>query len=196
MKHLKLLLLLILIYACNDNDTAYKIIVQDEIDKRFLFLKNNSESPFLKFSVPYRQPEYFEIDADYKVNATVERITDRKLKTVTANDGSAQTYQTYAWLHFTLKGKKQKLLVLRPAGFTPAEFLFCGFADGTSGVTTYGGGRYLDIKIGKSNKTVIDFNLAYNPYCAYASGYTCPLPPTENYLDQEIFAGEKDFHQQ
>ena len=185
-----------MVSACSANDAAYKKIVQDEIDKRFLFLKNNSESPFLKFSVPYRQPEYFEIDADYKVNATVDRITERKIITVTTNDGSAQSYQTYAWLHFTLKGKKQQLLVLKPAGFMPSELLFCGFADGTSGISTYGGGRYLDIKIGKSNKTILDFNLAYNPYCAYASGYTCPLPPPENYLDQEIFAGEKDFHKQ
>ncbi|MEM7297260.1 MAG: DUF1684 domain-containing protein, partial [Bacteroidota bacterium] len=67
------------------------------------------------------------------------------------------------------------------------------FGDETSGETTYGAGRYLDLEIGKSDQVVIDFNKAYNPYCAYFPDFTCPLPPRENLLTVVIEAGEKDY---
>ncbi|MFT4738047.1 MAG: hypothetical protein ACI92W_002165, partial [Paraglaciecola sp.] len=70
---------------------------------------------------------------------------------------------------------------------------YLAFADVTSGSSTYGGGRYIDVTIGKSDKVVLDFNLAYNPYCAYAPDFSCPLPPRENILSLSIMAGEKDF---
>jgi len=76
-------------------------------------------------------------------------------------------------------------------GFGADKTLFCGFADDTSGKGSYGGGRYLDVTIGKSNKTSLDFNLAYNPYCAYIDEYICPLPPPENILAIAIEAGER-----
>ena len=71
------------------------------------------------------------------------------------------------------------------------DYLFIPFRDGTSRIETYGGGRYLDVRIPDGKELLIDFNLAYNPYCAYSHRYSCPIPPVVNTLDVKIIAGEK-----
>ena len=75
------------------------------------------------------------------------------------------------------------------------DYLFLPFTDETNGTETYGGGRYIDMRDGdiKDGKVVIDFNRAYNPYCAFSGGYACPKPPDENHLPMAIQAGEKQF---
>jgi uncharacterized protein (DUF1684 family) len=75
------------------------------------------------------------------------------------------------------------------------DYLYLPFKDFTNGESTYGGGRYLDFKMSdiQENQTIIiDFNKAYNPYCAYSDGYSCPIPPSENHLQVFIEAGEKN----
>jgi hypothetical protein len=74
------------------------------------------------------------------------------------------------------------------------EYLFCPFKDLTNGVDTYGAGRYLDFTLSDINNPILDFNYAYNPYCAYNAGYSCPIPPYENHLKIAITAGEKKWH--
>jgi len=76
--------------------------------------------------------------------------------------------------------------------------LFVPFKDATSGKETYGAGRYLDLEPGRDRtqgeKWILDFNQAYNPWCAYSEAYNCPFVPTENWLEAPIYAGEKDYH--
>ena len=175
-------------------DQAYLEQVKETIEERKKFLKTNDESPFIQHDEVYKEPDYFEIDADYRVYATVERVTQRKILSLPNSTSGMESYEEYAWLHFKVKGQSQKLLVLKPYGFGAMAVLFCAFTDETSADQTYGGGRYLDIEIGKSNKVVLDFNLAYNPYCAYTDKYSCPLPPKENHLTITVLAGEKSFH--
>jgi hypothetical protein len=76
-----------------------------------------------------------------------------------------------------------------------ADYLFLPFNDASNGKTTYGGGRFIDLEIpAAGNKTIeIDFNKAYNPYCAYNHNYSCPIPPDENNLNILVNAGVKDF---
>jgi len=76
-----------------------------------------------------------------------------------------------------------------------ADYLFLPFTDQTNASETYAGGRYIDLKTKDftNNQVVIDFNKAYNPYCAYGGGYACPKPPDENKLDIKLEAGEKVF---
>jgi uncharacterized protein (DUF1684 family) len=71
------------------------------------------------------------------------------------------------------------------------NYLFLPFKDHTNGNGSYGGGRYLDMEVPKGNEVEIDFNLCYNPYCAYADIFSCPIPPDENHLEVEILAGVK-----
>jgi uncharacterized protein (DUF1684 family) len=67
------------------------------------------------------------------------------------------------------------------------------FRDGTAGTDTYPVGRYLDPQVRPDGRLVVDFNYAYNPYCAYGDGWSCPIPPRENITPVRIEAGEKDF---
>ena len=73
------------------------------------------------------------------------------------------------------------------------DYLFLPFTDKTNGDSSYGGGRYLDLKLPEGDSIIIDFNQAYNPYCAYNDKYSCPVPPKSNNLDIEVLAGVKTF---
>ena len=105
----------------------------------------------------------------------------------------------YAKVTFKLNGKDLELTLYRNIGLMVnpiyRNLLFLPFTDETTGELTYGGGRYidLDIKDIDKNKITIDFNKAYNQYCAYSDGYRCPVPPEENDLAVSISAGEKNY---
>ncbi|HEV7350560.1 DUF1684 domain-containing protein [Telluribacter sp.] len=116
-------------------------------------------------------------------------------------NGEKKAYVKYGELHFSLNGKPQKLAVYKSA--LPQlpqyrDYLFVPFKDPTNGTTTYGGGRYLDLRTNdvKDKRLLLDFNKAYNPYCAYSDGYSCPIPPAENHLKVAIEAGEKTYAKQ
>ena len=188
-----LLILLFYSFSDNKNDKKYLSEIEQEINNRHKYLAFNKDSPFNQFNVVYQSPNYYPIDKKYKVNAAVERIKGRKIIFLSTSNGKSERYQKFAWLKFSLDGQLLRLLVLKPLEFGEDKTLFCGFADNTSGDGSYGGGRYLDVNIGKSNKTSLDFNLAYNPYCAYVNQYTCPLPPSENILPIAIEAGERAY---
>ena len=106
-------------------------------------------------------------------------------------------YRSIGILSFRLKGRKCRLHVYRNRDLTLkpqyANHLFVPFTDATNGDETYGGGRYIDLEGPLGKEVVLDFNRAYNPYCAYGGRYSCPIPPPENHLDLGVEAGEKAF---
>ena len=106
-------------------------------------------------------------------------------------------YVKYGEITFTLKGKPHKLNVYQNQDLVKKEgyenYLFLPFLDDTNGDTTYGGGRYIDTRQPEGNTMIVDFNTAYNPYCAYNERYSCPIVPRENYLETKIKAGVKAF---
>lgn len=186
--------LVVLVYSyVNDNQETYQQIVREKRSERIQYLKTSDQSPFQLFNVPFDSLSFFPINSDYRVRATIERIKGGSSLEISNSDGTTSRYQRYAYANFKLNGADQRLLILKPAGFGSMNTYFTGFADNTSGLSTYGGGRYLDLEIGKADWLEIDFNLAYNPYCAYVSGFSCPLPPAENILSVAIEAGEKDY---
>ncbi len=174
-------------------DEDYIAKIEEERESRIKFLRVSDASPFQQYNQEFKEPEYFPISADYRVNATLDRLNSNERVTVNNSDGSETQYTKFAYANFSLKGQTYRLLILRPMNMGPAGQYFTGFADNTSGTMTYGGGRYLDLEIGKSDNIVIDFNLAYNPYCAYVDQYQCPFPPKENILPIRIEAGELDY---
>ena len=117
---------------------------------------------------------------------------------MTSSGEKADPYKRFARLSFELSGRPLQLTAYQNQRLLQSEvydkYLFIPFKDLNSGKITYGGGRYLDIDIPDSNLVLLDFNQAYNPYCAYGSHWSCPIPPKENYLEVEINAGEKNFH--
>ncbi len=140
---------------------------------------------------------FFEADSLYNVIAKVELLTNQKVFKMPTYDGTSKEFIRYASVKFTL-GKKELQLTLYKniaLAINPAykHLLFLPFTDKTNQKTTYGGGRYIDLNLFdiKNGLLNIDFNKAYNPYCAYSDGYRCPVPPEENDLPIEILAGEK-----
>ena len=142
--------------------------------------------------------DFFPIDEKYIVEATFVRTKKEKpfgMKTTTSR---TPLYKKYGELLFSIEGKEFKLNVyqnidlIKKPGYD--DYLFLPFSDLTCGKESYIGGRYVDVRIQKGTLWTIDFNKAYNPYCAYNYEYSCPIVPLENDLDIEILAGVKKFH--
>jgi hypothetical protein len=106
------------------------------------------------------------------------------------SDGYQRTARRVAYLDFVLEGQSLTLTGFCIGPTTP-DSLFVPFIDATSGRETYRSGRYLDLEVAPDGSVVVDFNLAYNPYCAYSRAYSCPLTPAENRLLIPIRAGER-----
>ena len=108
-------------------------------------------------------------------------------------------YFKYGRLGFTIDGTGYHLFVYQSSDLMKTEqyrnYLFVPFTDATTGDESYGSGRYLEFYIAdiQNNTLQLDFNKAYNPYCAYSAGYKCPIPPKENFLPVAIKAGERNF---
>ena len=143
---------------------------------------------------------FFSPNQEYVATADVEPLFNEPTFRMPTYDGTSNEYKRYAILHFTLNGKELALTAYQSIALfqnpTYKNHLFVPFMDDTNGGTTYEGGRYLDLSINdiKDGKLEIDFNKAYNPYCAYSNGYRCPQPPRENILSQiQIEAGEKKY---
>jgi len=142
---------------------------------------------------------FFEVDSLYRVNASFERINDSIGFTMKTSSAVTRHYYKYGKLSFMLRDSLLHLTIYQSKDLMTKEkykdYLLIPFTDVTTGDASYGSGRYLDFIIGDihNNSLAIDFNKAYNPYCAYATGFNCPLPPKENNLGVSILAGEKAF---
>ena len=189
----------LIIYSFNAglSPEEYKTQLAKEREEKDLFMRNSQESPFSKSKEKAKPLNYFEPNLAYKVNAQLIEIPSKKMLLLSTSSGEEERYLEYAFAEFELNGKQNKLLILElvNAGATKGT-LFLAFADNTSANETYGAGRYLDIKkIPGATSIELDFNKAYNPYCAYNDNYSCPFPPKENFLDIPIYAGERKYHE-
>ena len=132
----------------------------------------------------------YPIQTSYVVEAKLEPFESPKTITVaTPLEGYTVSYQVPGILKFRLRGKELKL---HP--FASGRGYFLVIADETTGLDTYGAGRYLYAMPDSTGKIILDFNKAYNPPCAFSPFATCPMPPRENFLDVAIEAGEKSVH--
>ena len=145
----------------------------------------------------FKALDFFAINAYYIVEVTFIRTKKEKNFQMKTSTDRTSIYRKYGELHFKIDGIEMQLNVYqnielsRRKGFQ--DYLFLPFSDLTNGKETYVGGRYLDMKIPKEDKVTIDFNKAYNPYCAYNYTYSCPIVPLENNLNIAINAGVKKF---
>ncbi|NNK28917.1 MAG: DUF1684 domain-containing protein, partial [Flavobacteriaceae bacterium] len=141
--------------------------------------------------------DFFDVDSTYVIMAFLERTPDSewfKMKTTTSR---LTEERIYGILSFELKGESFQLKVYQGKELLQEEgskdHLFLPFLDDTNGYETYGGGRYMDLRIPEGDSINLDFNMAYNPYCVYNEKFSCPLVPRENYLATKIYAGVKMF---
>ena len=177
--------------AFKDKIKAYQADQNEKFkDQRISPLKDTDRSHFerLKFCRP---------KAAYRVQAKFVRTTDAKPFEMPTTTDRNPVYEKYGEVHFEIKGRKLHLAVYQSHDSRRNPLyrknLFLPFKDMTNSKTTYGGGRFIDIKIPTEDTMIIDFNKAYNPYCAYSPKYSCPIVPKENHLKLAIKAGVKKF---
>jgi uncharacterized protein (DUF1684 family) len=199
-KFLTLLLISITLTYCTSQNTAYK----DEI-KLFQYELNTeyadaSKSPLTKEDLKtFKALDFFEINEKYKVTAQLEYTPNSPVFELKTTTDRLPLYRKYAIATFVLDGKEHQLNIYQSQDLMNSleykNYLFLPFNDTTNGKSTYGGGRFMDLEIPstESNTIIIDFNKAYNPYCAYNHTYSCPIPPKENTLNIAIEAGVKAY---
>lgn len=142
---------------------------------------------------------FYPISSAYNVTCSFTKLTDSIGFTMKTSANTLQHYFKYGKLNFRLGGMDCFLFVYQSKELIKTEkyhdYLFVPFTDATTGDESYGSGRYLEFFIPeiKNNKLQLDFNKAYNPYCAYAKGFHCPIPPKENNLPIAVKAGEMIF---
>ena len=134
---------------------------------------------------------YYPIDPDYAVPAALSLADERPVFEMPTSTGATRSMQLVGVLEFSLLGAPRSLGAFVPEGTQQITSLFVPFADLTTGDGTYSAGRYLDIDTTTTGYYTIDFNQAYNPYCAYNESYECPFPPPPNRLNASVLAGEQ-----
>jgi len=160
--------------------------------------KDASKSPLTKKDLKtFKALAFFPVDNKFKVTANFKLTKDSKPFKMATSTTRTPIYKCYGIATFTIAGKEYSLEVYQnqDPNRDPKykDDLFLPFTDETNGFASYGGGRYIDLKIPAGNTIEIDFNHAYNPYCAYSDRYSCPVPPRVNFLPTKINAGVKAY---
>ena len=141
--------------------------------------------------------DFFNPDPKAVVHAKFVLTPDSQPFELPTYSGITRTYRQYGINYFVFGIDSARLSVYENMKLLDQEeykdYLFLPFKDETNGISTYGGGRYLNLskKDGEDGVMTIDFNRSYNPWCAYSDGFNCPIPPNENHLSFEVKAGEK-----
>jgi uncharacterized protein (DUF1684 family) len=135
--------------------------------------------------------QYFPIDESYAVPASLEPAAERTRIQVPTSTGKIRNIERIGALKFSLQGKPMRLTAFVDVESPQVNRLFIPFADQTSGKESYAAGRYMELDPTPTGIYVVDFNVAYNPYCYYSPEFDCPYPPKENRLEVPIRAGER-----
>lgn len=143
--------------------------------------------------------QFFPVNKSYRVIAKFDKIEDTVGFIMKTSGTKSKKYFRYGTIHFNISNEALQLTIYQSEQLmtdsTYKNYLFMPFTDLSSGEESYAGGRYLDFEMKdiKMDSVIIDFNKVYNPYCAYTTGYNCPIPPRENDLPVSIRAGEKAY---
>lgn len=193
----KITLILILISAFAFSQTEKKQIseikkFQKELNDGYT---NKKETPLRGDNyTQFRKHPFFPIDLKYRIKAQFTKTENAVAFEIPTSSGNTQPYREFGKATFTIDGSTyiltvyQSLNLIHTAGYE--DYLFLPFRDETNGKETYGGGKYIDLRIPDGNEIIIDFNQSYQPYCAYnAYDYSCPIVPEENFLPVRIEAG-------
>ncbi len=177
-------------------DEAAAQTFQNEMNAHY---SDSVKSPLPKADLKdFHGLDFYAPNAKYFVVAKFKRTKNEKPFAMKTSTARLPMYVKYGEVTFSLDGKECKLNLYQNADRRKKkEFeadLFLPFSDATSGNETYIGGRYLDLKVPEGETLAIDFNQAYNPYCAYNHIYSCPIVPLENDVSVEIKAGVKKYH--
>ncbi len=194
---LLMVLVLPVAQSCSHQNDSTSIVTQIRNDRqeKDAYFKSDSSSPLLpQQRKNFTGLQYYPINLDYRIETQIQEFPEKDTVNMTTTKNRTQQYLRWGWFAFSIHGKSDTLNVYKPVKMPEdyPPYFFIPFYDKTNNQTTYGGGRYLDTQIHPSRMYVIDFNEAYNPYCAYDhKRWSCPIPPMDNRVDFPIEAGEK-----
>jgi uncharacterized protein (DUF1684 family) len=140
-----------------------------------------------------RELKYFDPDPSFRFETSLHRNTLTQSVIMTTSKGTRQLFNDIGHFELPIAGQMVSLHAYQSAE-RQDQSIFVPFRDGTSGKESYGAARYLDLEVEHDDRYAVDFNYAYNPYCAYSDAYVCPFPPAENWLKIPIPAGEKKYN--
>ena len=174
------------------NDLSFANEYNELRSTKDIFFKDDPSSPLLEEDkVNFKELKYYDPDPKYKFAGTVQKYEAPEVVEMLTSTSELRKFYKYGYFNFEIDGSEHSLQLYKPvddSGHDP--YYFIPFKDKTNITETYGAGRYLDIPVAESDSITVDFNLAYNPYCAFSPYFSCPLPPRENHLSVEIRAGE------
>ncbi|PKL82282.1 MAG: hypothetical protein CVV24_10915 [Ignavibacteriae bacterium HGW-Ignavibacteriae-3] len=195
------LLLAFIITGCGKNYTPEQKSYIDGIEKyrsaKNLEMKNDPYSPFnKKTKVQFHDLKYFDPDPEFVFTSKLTEYNPKEEITVYGTKGEPRSAVRYGYLNFVYKNQSIKLNVYKSSSGAGGIYYSIWFTDKTTNNETYGVGRYLEFEKSDDPENIykIDFNLAFNPYCAYSPDYSCAIPTKEDFIPIEIRAGEKKFH--
>ena len=179
-----------------DSTLVQKVLkFQETINHEF---KDIEESPLTEEDFKtFKSLEFFPIDTTLVITAEFVRTPAETPFIMATTTDRKPVYVKYGEAYFTLNDSAYKLNIYQSQRLVTdpkyLDYLFLPFTDDSNGDQSYAGGRYIDLKIPTENskEIVLDFNTAYNPYCAYSGRYSCPIPPEENHIKMAINAGVK-----
>ncbi|ETN95222.1 hypothetical protein SAMN04487906_1273 [Zhouia amylolytica] len=208
-----LFLILIVVTGCKSDKKYHDVKVQEEVmtnisdkvssvvefqNKLNEEFKNPETSPLKdKDRSEFSELDFFPIDTNFIVKAKLTFTPDAEVFFMPTTTDRKTQERLYAVANFKIKDVDYNLNIYQSMALLDSEeykdYLFLPFSDLTNGDATYGGGRYIDLRIPEGDEIVIDFNKAYNPYCAYNKKFSCPIVPNENNLSLAVKAGVKKF---
>ncbi len=164
---------------------------QKELNKEY---RNKKTSPLEPKDVKhFKGHVFFDANVKYRVMARLRVTEPAPFFQMKTSSMALPEYRVYGKIDFVLNDRKFELPVYQSKQLMATDkyrdYLFFPFTDLTNGNQTYSGGRYIELSIPKGDSILVDFNKAYNPYCAYSKRYSCPVVPAENHLDTEVLAG-------
>ncbi len=160
-------------------------------------MKNDPSSPFNQDkNAQFKPLKYFDVNPDFVFKSKLYRYDKSDTVIIFGTKGEQRKIVRFGYVLINYKNKQYKLNVYKGSAQNGSVYYTIWFTDKTTGEETYGVGRYLDFDLNQDTSYVytIDFNLAYNPYCAYSAKYSCAIPSREDHLDLAVDAGEKNFH--
>lgn len=202
MKKYHIILVIILFLAsCGENYSPekkeYIASIEKHRQEKDDLMKNDPNSPFnFKGKVEFHPLKYFEVDPDYVFQSKLFEYPAKDTISIFGTKGEERKVIRYGYIKFEYKKNPYKLNVYEGSAKSGEKYHSIWFTDITTNDESYGVGRYLDFELNPEADFIytIDFNLAYNPYCAYSPDYTCAIPTKEDFVDLKIEAGEKNFH--
>lgn len=190
-------------FSCGNNESVMKIDelyiskLQQERENKDWEMQYDEYSPFKVDSTAKFQPlKYYEPSAEFIFKSKLFRTDQQDTISIFGTRGEERKAIIEGYVLLNYEGEDHRLKVYKSFGPQGQSYNSIWFTDQTTGKETYPVGRYLDFKLNSDPEFIyeIDFNKAYNPYCAYNDLFTCPIPTKDDYLDFEIKAGEKNFH--